>query len=457
VLFETWASFHHFERLLYSRLSFYRRGCDITPDRHNVQGAASFYSVIAFFSRFSQFLRVRALIDCGMGQAARDLVAATDEMALPGQWSIMRQWCYAHVNYGAHLLSFAADDDVASSSGFGVFLNCDEMLSHWLSLQRSLPITHRLSLRSQFNVALARASLGDCDGVQLLQPVLLLLRQHLGSEHCDVQECSVALADYLPSDARSSSDSESVVTHAMRELARLCGPTSPSHIRAQLIWLRLCCSRGKGSMHFKDIIPTIQSVLSKMKGMLWFSAFYENQFHLLHCQTLAQANSLQAAADKLLQWQADHSGDNRLKMHLSIMRSCSLGAHVFGQLGDVKAVERQHDHAISRSFSQRHLLLWAKGQQLLQMAQQSILHIDSNVASSARTSPESTKVSICESAARAFNSADLSLSNETLTPSFTAFRCHCKLRAAEAHICSGCDAGLASARDLCESCDALCK
>jgi hypothetical protein len=168
----------------------------------------------------------------------------------------------------------------------------------------------------------------------------------------------------------------------MRELARLCGPTSPPYIRAQLIWLRLCCSRGKGSMHFKDIIPTIQSILSKMKGLMWFSAFDENQFHVLHCQTLAQANSLQAAADKLLQWQADHSCDNRLKMHLSIMRSYSLGAQVFGQLGDVKAVERQHDYAISRSFSQRHLLLWAKGQQLLQMAQQSILHVDSNMTSS---------------------------------------------------------------------------
>jgi hypothetical protein len=397
------------------------------------------------------------LIDCGMGQAARDLLAATDEMVLPGQWSIMRQWCCAHVSYGAYYLSFDADDDAGRSSGLGVFSNCDEMLSHWLSIQRLLPITHRLSLRSQFNVALARASLGDCDGVQLLEPVLLLLRQHLGNAHCDVLDCSVALADYLPSDARSSSDSESVVTHAMRELSRLCGPASPSYIRAQLIWLRLCCSRGKGSVHFKDIIPTIQSVLSKMKGLTWFSAFDENQFHLLHCQTLAQANSLQAAADKILQWQNDHCRDNRLKMYLSIMRSYSLGAQVFGHLGDVKAVERQHDYAISRSFSQRHLLLWTKGQQLLQMSQQSILHVVSHTTSSTHEAAESSKISICESAAEAFNSADLGLSNEPLTPSITAFRCHCKLRAAEAYICSGSDTGLASAKELCESCDALCK
>jgi hypothetical protein len=408
------------------------------------------------FLLLQQFLRVRALVDCEQSQTARELFASIDEMPLPGQWSVMRLWCSAHIAYDSQHMPVTDSESIFSSST-AAFSNCDEMLSSWATIQRTLPSTHRLCLRSQFNIACARASLGSCDGVQLLEPVLSLQRQHLGSSHCDVLECAVALADYLPSDARSSTDSESVVTDAMRELSRLCGPCSPSFIRAHLVWLRICCSRGKGSSHFTDILPSIQSILNKMKGMLWFSAFEEKKLQLLHAQALAQASSWQPAADKLLKWQADHCKDNRLKMHLPIMQSYSLATQVFEHLGDVTAVERQHDYAICRSFSQHHLLLWAKGKQLLQMGQKSIIHKDSSLNSSTAASANSAKLSICESAAKAFSVAELSLSHEDLTPLIVSFRCHCKLRAAEAFICSGSDIGLASARELCEACDALCR
>jgi hypothetical protein len=126
-------------------------------------------------------------------------------------------------------------------------------------------------------------------------------------------------------------------------------------------------------------------------------------------------------------------------------------------LGDASAVERQHDAAIARSFSQRHLLLWAKGKQLLQMAHRCIVHVDSQLNSSVPASSGGVKLSLCESAAKAFNEADSSLSNEDLSPSMVSFRCHCKLCAAEALICSGSDSGLSSARELCESCDDLCR
>jgi hypothetical protein len=412
--------------------------------------------VQSFFSQtFRKFLRVRALVDCGMGQAARDLFAATDEMVLPGQWSIMRLWCSAHVAYDTHQAAVGDNPNLSSSSVAG--FNYDEILMPWLMMQRMLPVTHRLCLRAQFNISCARASLGSCDGVELLEPVLLLQRQHLGSSHSDALECAVALADYLPSSARSSTDSESVVTDAMTQLSQLCGPSSPSFIRAQLVWLRLCCSRGKGSVHFKDVIPTIQSILLKTKGLIWFSAFEEKQLQLLHAQALAQANSWQSAADKLLHWQAENVRDNRLKMHLSIMRSYNLAAQVFGHLGDVIAVERQHDAAVSRSSSQRHLLLWAKGMQLLQMAQQYIFPVASQLNPSANASHDLSKLHVCEGAAKAFITAESSLSSETLTPPLVSLRCHCKLRAAEAFICSGSDSGLVSARELCDACDSLCR
>jgi hypothetical protein len=224
-----------------------------------------------------------------------------------------------------------------------------------------------------------------------------------------------------------------------------------------LVWLRICCSRGKGSSHFKEILPSIHSILMKMKGVLWFSAFEEKKFHLLHAQALAQANMWQPAAEKLLKWQADYCKDIRLKMHLPVMQSYRLAAEVFEHLGDFSSVERQHDAAIARSFSQRHLLLWAKGTQLLQMARRSIFPVDSRQVSSAPTPTDNVKISMCEGAAAAFNAADSILSNEELTPSIVSFRCHCKLRAAEAFICSGSDKGLATARELCECCDALCR
>lgn len=393
-----------------------------------------------------------------MGQAARDLFAAVDETSLPGQWSIMRLWCSAHVTYDAQEVSVADNSDANAVSGSAAFTACDEMLSSWLLIQRTLPITHRLSLRSQFNIACARASLGSCDGAQLLQPVLQLQREHLGSSHCDALECAVALADYLPSGARSSTDSESVVTDAMRELSQLCGPTSPSYIRAQLVWLRMCCSRGKGSVHFKEILPSINSIVAKMKGVPWFAPHAEKQLQLLHAQALVQANSWQAAADKLLNWQADNCRDKSLKMHLLIIRSHDLASMVFGQLGDVRGVERQHDAAISRSFSQRHLLLWAKGKQLLHMGQQiTASQAGSQSASFPNESIQNNKQSICESAAKAFKLAEQSLSSEKITPLIVSFRCHCKLRAAEAFLCSGSDSGLTFARELCDSCDELCR
>lgn len=404
-----------------------------------------------------QFLRVRALMDCDQSQAARELFASIDQQLLPGQWAIMRLWCCAHVTYDAQHVPSTNDADSSYNSKDAAFSSCDEMLASWVTIQRTLPITHRLNLRSQFNIACARASLGSCDGVQLLQPVLLLQRQHLGSLHCDALECAVALADYLPPDARSTTDSESVVTDAMKQLSQLCGPSSPCYIRAQLVWLRLCCSRGKGSAHFKEILPSIHSILIKMKGVLWFSAFEEKQLHLLHAQALAQATLWQPAAEKLLKWQADYCKDNRLKMHLPVMQSYRLAAEVFEHLSDFSSVERQHDAAISRSFSQRHLLFWAKGSQLLQMARRSIFLVDSRQVSSASTSAYDLKASMCESAAAAFNAADSILSAEELTPLIVSFRCHCKLRAAEAFICSGSDTGLASARELCECCDALCR
>ena len=404
-----------------------------------------------------KFVRVRALVDCGMGQAARDLFAATDGMLLPGQWSIMRLWCAAHVTYDAQQASATGDFDPSLLNSSVAVSKYDDMLEPWLAIQRMLPVTHRLCLRSQFNAACARASLGSCDGVQLLEPVLLLQRQHLGSSHSDVLECAVALADYLPSNARSSTDSESVVTDAMNQFIHLCGPLSPSFIRAQLVWLRMCCSRGKSSVHFKDIVPTIQSILLKTKGLMWFSAFEEKQLHLLHAEALVHTNSWQAAADKLLHWQADYCRDNGLRMHLSIMRSYSLAAQVFGHLGDVNAVERQHDAAISRSSSQRHLLLWSKGMQLLQMAHQYVYTVNSPLNPSAQDSYDRNKLQVCEGAAKAFSNADASLSSEALTPPLVSFRCNCKLRAAEAFICSGSDSGLVSALELCEACESLCR
>jgi hypothetical protein len=392
-----------------------------------------------------------------MSQTARDLFANIDETSTPGQWSIMRLWCSAHVAYDAQDVSAVDGSDISSNNGTAPFSVCDEMLSSWMTIQRSLPITHRLSLRSQFNAACARASLGSCDGAQLLQPVMLLQRQHLGHSHCDTLECAVALADYLPSDARSSTDSESVITDAMRQLSQLCGPTSPSYIRAQVVWLRLCCSRGKGSVHFKEVLPSIHSLVTKMKGVPWFAAYMEKQLQLLHAQALVQAHSWQAAADKLLHWQSDNCRDKSLKMHLLTIRSHDLASLVFGQLGDVKGVERQHDAAISRSFSQRHLLFWAKGKQLLLMAQQFTTQADSQAKSASIESGNSSKQFICDSAAAAFKSAEQILSSEKVTPSLISFRCHCKLRAAEAYLCSASDSGLISARELCDSCDELCR
>jgi hypothetical protein len=195
-----------------------------------------------------------------------------------------------------------------------------------------------------------------------------------------------------------------------------------------------------------------------MKGSLWFAAQVEKQLQLLHAQALVQASSWQAAADKLLHWQADNCRDNRLKMHLSIIRSHELAAVVFGQLGDIKGVERQHDAAFARSFSQRHLLLWSKGKQLLLMAQHCIAHSNAHLTPSASSeSLVSNKHSMCDGAAKAFTFADQSMSLEKLTPSVVSFRCHCKLRAAEAFVCSGSDSGLTSARELCEACEALCR
>jgi hypothetical protein len=243
----------------------------------------------------------------------------------------------------------------------------------------------------------------------------------------------------------------------MKELGRLCGPTSPAYIRAQLVWLRLCCNRGRGSLHFKDILPSIQSILVKMKDHMWFTASEEKQFLLLHAQVLAQSNLWQAAADKLLHWQADYCRDYKLKTHMLVLRSHTLAAHVLGHLGDVKAVERQHDAAISRSFSQRHLMLWAKGKQLLQMAQDFVIKSGLQLNSSVTESADSSKVLICEAAAKAFSMADACLSLDTLTPALASFRCQCILSAAEALTCSGSDSNLALAQDLCQSCESLCR